>query len=263
MGAWLSREPGSASGAARAGLPSNRDSHVPQQLALSWEGVPATPGGGCEGQTIGLGGPRGEESPAEDGQGWGAGWPGSTLAVGLGLSWAGRSPPRKAGAGWPQTQVGEKVAALGGTEKKRMPTQGSPSRGLCPACPHITVMSQETAKQAVLRPRPHPATPTRLVLARQEGPPPPWSVARLTFCPCLPWCPLSAPVHSPWPRPCSVLDGPVYSPAPAAKPGPRGSTVARPLAALPDPQRDPARGPGKRNGSDCLPESLGEGAEDT
>ena len=88
-----------------------------------------------------------------------------------------------------------------------MPTQGSPSRGLCPACPHITVMSQETAKQAVLRPRPHPATPTRLVLARQEGPPPPWSVARLTFCPCLPWCPLSAPVHSPWPRPCSVSTG--------------------------------------------------------
>lgn len=41
-----------------------------------------------------------------------------------------------------------------------MPTQGSPSRGLCPACPHITAMSQETAKQAVLRPRPHPATPT-------------------------------------------------------------------------------------------------------
>lgn len=91
---------------------------------------------------------------------WGAGWPGSTLAVGLGLSWAGRSPPRKASAGWLQTQVGEKVAALGGTEKKRMPTQGSPSRGLCPACPHITAMSQETAKQAVLRPRPHPATPT-------------------------------------------------------------------------------------------------------
>ena len=140
-------------------------------------------------------GSMGVREPHRGWPGWGAGWPSSTLAVDLGLCWPRQSPPGEAGTGRLQPQVGEKIAALGGTEKC------TPARGHPPgACAQPDTMSPSPrprrqrsrlfSRHALSSGHPPACSGLRWAWPNGRGPHRPGVPSELLP---VPWSPLSAP----------------------------------------------------------------------